>query len=339
MNGPLEADVLESVDETSDARDDHTDRRDAATAALQALVANVERVVTGKRRVVELAVIALASGGHLLVEDVPGVGKTILARSLARSIDARFARVQGAPDLLPGDVTGSTVFHQQRGEFEFVAGPLFANIVLFDELNRTTPRTQAALLEAMEEGQVTVDGVSHDLPRPHFVLATQNPVEHHGTFPLPESQLDRFAISTDVGYPTRNEEASVVRAQVLHHPIDDLEPVLTTDQVVGIQRAVRLVVVADEVIAYAVRLVDATRRHADVELGASPRASIQLVHAAQALAALRGRGHVLPDDIKELAPSVLGHRLVLRAGVGAELTDRAGLVSALLRSVPVDGDA
>ncbi len=312
------------------------DGHPAATAALRALVANIERVVTGKRRVVELAVLALASGGHLLVEDVPGVGKTVLARSLARSIDGRFARVQGAPDLLPGDVTGSTVFHQHDAEFEFVPGPLFANIVLFDELNRTTPRTQAALLEAMEEGQVTVDGVSHDLPRPHFVVATQNPVEHHGTFPLPESQLDRFAISTDVGYPTRDQEASVVRAQVLRHPLEDLEPVLTTEQIVAVRQAVRTVRVADEVIAYTVRLVDATRRDEDVELGASPRASIQLVHAAQALAALRGRGHVLPDDVKELAPAVLGHRLVLRVGARGELTDRAGLVSGLLRSVPVE---
>lgn len=332
MSGQLDTEVLADVTGSGDGG------RPSASAALRTLVDNIEHVVTGKRRVVELAVIALASGGHLLVEDVPGVGKTVLARSLARSIDARFARVQGAPDLLPGDVTGSTVFHQHEAEFEFVPGPLFANIVLFDELNRTTPRTQAALLEAMEEGQVTVDGVSHDLPGPHFVVATQNPVEHHGTFPLPESQLDRFAISTDVGYPTRDQEASVVRAQVLRHPLEDLEAVLTTDQVVALQRAVRTVTVTDEVIAYAVRLVDATRRHQDVELGASPRASIQLVHAAQALAALRGRSHVLPDDVKELAPPVLGHRLVLRVGAGGELTDRTGLVAGLLRSVPVDGD-
>lgn len=309
------------------------------TAALRALVSNVERVVTGKRRVVELAVVALASGGHLLIEDVPGVGKTVLARALARSVDASFARVQGAPDLLPADVTGTTVFHQQRGEFEFVPGPLFVQVVLVDELNRTTPRTQAALLEAMEEGQVTVDGVSHRLPTPHFVVATQNPVEHHGTFPLPESQLDRFAVATGVGYPARSDEAAIVRAQVHHHPLKDLRPVLSTADVVRLQQEVREVPVSDAVIEYAVRLTDATRRHPGVELGASPRASIQLVHAAQALAALRGRAFVLPDDVKQLAPSMLAHRIVVQAGAAGELPDRVELVAALLRSVPVDPQA
>jgi MoxR-like ATPase len=303
-----------------------------ATRALHALVDNIERVITGKRGVVELAVVALASGGHLLLEDVPGVGKTVLARALARSTDASFARVQGAPDLLPADVTGTSIYLQHKGEFSFVPGPLFAHTVLVDELNRTTPRTQAALLEAMEEGQVTVDGVSHQLPRPHFVVATQNPLEHHGTYPLPESQLDRFAIATSIGYPTPVEEAQVVRAQVQRHPLESLTPVLTTAHVVALQAAVRQVTVSDEVIAYAVRLTEATRRHPDIELGASPRASVQLTHAAQALAALRGRVYVLPDDVKDLAMVVLPHRLIVRADA-----DRHAVVATLLRQVPVDG--
>ncbi|MGH3440449.1 MAG: AAA family ATPase [Nitriliruptorales bacterium] len=311
--------------------------RDEETLAevLGLLVTNVERVVTGKRRIVELAVVALASGGHLLLEDVPGVGKTVLARALARSVEATFSRVQGAPDLLPSDVTGTTVFDQSRGGFTFVAGPLFANVVLVDELNRTTPRTQAALLESMEEGQVTVDGVSHQLPRPHFVVATQNPLEHHGTFPLPESQLDRFALATSVGYPTTADEARIVRAQVRRHPLEDLQPVVSTADIARIQERVREVQVSHALVSYAVRLVDASRDHPEVQLGASPRASIQLVHAAQALAALRGRSFALPDDVKALAPAALPHRLLLR-GAEDDLHARIALVSQLLRSVPVD---
>ncbi|MFP5310407.1 MAG: AAA family ATPase [Actinomycetes bacterium] len=307
------------------------------TAALRALVDNIEQVVTGKRRVVELVVVAVGAGGHVLLEDVPGVGKTVLARALARSIDGRFARVQGAPDLLPADVTGSSVYDQHEERFRFVPGPIFANVVLVDELNRTTPRSQAALLEAMEEGQVSVDGTSHPLPVPNVVIATQNPLEHIGTFPLPESQLDRFSIATSVGYPSRTDEVTVVRAQVHTHPLERLQPVLTTDQVAWLVRAVRAVHVSDEAVDYAVRVVEATRDHDLVELGASPRATVQLVHAAQSLAALRGRDHVLPDDVKELAPAVLPHRLVLHRGAGAEHTDRRALVQDLVRSVAVGG--
>lgn len=333
------------------------------TRALRDLVANVERVVTGKREVVELAVVAVAAGGHLLVEDVPGVGKTVLARALARSVDGTFARVQGAPDLLPGDITGTTVYtagtgrtgshpaagataatngdatpavspHQTGDDFRFVPGPIFATVVLVDELNRTTPRTQAALLEAMEEDQVTVDGVSHPLPVPHFVVATQNPEEHHGTYPLPESQLDRFSVATTVGYPTPDDEATVVRRQVRRHPLADLKSVLTTSQLADVRGAVRHVTVSDEVIDYVVRLVGATRRHQAVELGASPRASVQLIHATQALAALRDRGHVLPDDVKHLAVPVLAHRLLPRTA-GADRGDPDAIVGELLRDVPV----
>ncbi|HEX9888203.1 MAG TPA: MoxR family ATPase [Nitriliruptorales bacterium] len=308
---------------------------DSLTRSLCDLVENVERVITGKRGVVELAVVALAAGGHLLLEDIPGVGKTILARSLARSIDAQFSRVQGAPDLLPADVTGSSIYLQNRQEFQFVPGPLFANVVLMDELNRTTPRTQAALLEAMEEGQVTVDGVTHALPIPHFVVATQNPIEHAGTFPLPESQLDRFTIAVSVGYPSPRDEAAVVKAQVRRHPLDDLVPVMEKRTVDTLRRRVREIPVSDEVIDYAVRLVDGTRRHEAVELGASPRATIQLIHAAQALAALRGDEYVLPDHVKRLAPDVLSHRLVVRRGPAGDEVQGRRVVSELLTAVAV----
>jgi len=308
-----------------------------AAIGLRRLADNVEQVITGKRHVVELAVLALASGGHLLLEDVPGVGKTVLARSLARSIDGGFARVQGAPDLLPADVTGSSIYVQHLQEFEFVPGPLFANVVLVDELNRTTPRTQAALLEAMEEHQVTVDGITHDLPHPHFVVATQNPLEHVGTYPLPESQLDRFALATSVGYPTTTEESAVVRAQVLRHPLESLQPVLTVSDVARLQEQVRAVPVTDEIIAYAVRLVDGTRSHPGVELGASPRATIQLIHAAQARAAMEGRDYVLPDDVKALAPAVLAHRLIVGRGPGGDQPDKRAIVAQLLQAVPVSG--
>jgi MoxR-like ATPase len=305
------------------------------SAAMTALVDNVGRVITGKRQVVELAVVALAAGGHLLLEDVPGVGKTVLARALARSIDGRFARVQGAPDLLPTDVTGSSVYDQHQEDFRFVPGPIFANVVLVDELNRTTPRSQAALLEAMEEQQVSVDGRTHPLPRPHVVVATQNPLEHLGTFPLPESQLDRFTIATTVGYPDRADEAAVVRAQVRQHPLASLEPVLTTDQVAYLQHSVREITVSDQVVDYAVRLTEATRRHPQVELGASPRATVQLVHAGQALAALRGREFVLPDDLKALAPVCLPHRLVVGRGPAGDRPDPGAVVTDLLRTVEV----
>ncbi len=349
--GPHDSDVAAPAARPAGRLPDPRER----AGMLAAMVDNIGRVVTGKRAVVELAVVALASGGHLLVEDVPGVGKTVLARALARSIDGAFSRIQGAPDLLPADVTGSSVYDQRHEQFRFVPGPLFANVVLVDELNRTTPRSQAALLEAMEEAQVSVDGTSHRLPHPHFVIATQNPLEHVGTFPLPESQLDRFAMSTAIGYPTRDEEQAVIRAQVRRHPLDALQPVLTTEQIVGLRDAVREVPVADEVIAYAVALVDGTRAHPDVALGASPRAAIQLVHAAQALAALRGRDFVLPDDVKRLAPAVLAHRLVLQrgsngarrdAGIGTRpdgadgpLGDGARVVADLLHTVPVTAAA
>ncbi len=305
-----------------------------AGASLRALVDNVETVITGKRAIVELVVVALAAGGHVLLEDVPGVGKTMLARTVARSLDASFARVQGAPDLLPSDVTGSSIYVQHEQAFRFVPGPVFAQVVLMDELNRTTPRTQAALLEAMEEGQVSVDGTTHPLPSPHLVLATQNPLDHAGTFPLPESALDRFTIATSIGYPEPKDERHIVRARIAGAPIDQVRPVMTTDELGVVRDAVRGVGVSDEVVDYAVRLVTASRRHDRVELGASPRAAIQLVRAAQGHALLAGRGHVLPDDIQALASAVLSHRLALRGGA-TTITAGDDVVADLLRGVAV----
>jgi MoxR-like ATPase len=308
-----------------------------ATAVARRLVANVERAITGKREVVELAVVTLLAGGHLLLEDVPGVGKTLLARALARSLGGEAKRIQGAPDLLPADLTGSSVYRQDRGTFVFVPGPLFANVVLVDEANRTAPRTQAALLEAMEEGQVTVDGVTHRLPDPHFVIATQNPQEQHGTFPLPESQLDRFTAATGMGYPVPVAEAAIVRASVNGDPLDEVARVLDLPQLLATRGAVRAVAVSDETIAYAVRLVRATRAHPGVALGASPRAAVHLVAAGQARAALEGRDHVLPDDLKRLAVAVLAHRLTLARETSGELPDRRAVVADLLVRVPVAG--
>ena len=235
--------------------------RAAATTAARTLIDNIERVIRGKRRAVEAAATTLLAGGHLLIEDVPGVGKTMLARAFARSIKGSFKRIQATPDLLPSDVTGSSVFNQATRAFEFIPGPLFANVVLIDEINRTTPRTQSALLEAMDEGAVTVDGVRHVLPDPLFVIATQNPIEHHGTYPLPEGQLDRFALAMDLGYVEPRVEQEIVRAQLSSHPIDDLEGVVEPDEVSGIRAAVRATHVSDAVLGYALALTGATRDH------------------------------------------------------------------------------
>ena len=286
--------------------------------AARSLIENVERVIQGKRKQVEAAATALFSGGHLLIEDVPGVGKTMLGRAFARSIRGSFKRVQATPDLLPSDVTGTAVYNQANQRFEFIPGPVFANVVLVDEINRTTPRTQSALLEAMDEGAVTVDGVRHSLPDPLFVVATQNPLEHHGTYPLPEGQLDRFAIAMDLGYATAEVERNIVRAQLLSHPIDDLEGVIDPDEVLGVRKVVRLTHVSDVVLEYALRLTGATREHPDIELGASPRASISLVRCAQARALLDGRDFVTPDDIKRLAVPALAHRVMASAGLRLE---------------------
>jgi MoxR-like ATPase len=310
------------------------DRRSAADA-LQRMAANIETVIVGKRRVVEVAVLAVAAGGHILVEDAPGLGKTMLARSIARSIDGSFKRVQATPDLLPSDITGVSIYQQRSGEFEFHPGPVFANVVVVDEVNRTTPRTQAALLEAMEEHQVTVDGVTRHLPEPFLLIATQNPIEYHGTYPLPEGQLDRFLFATSVGYPAAEEERRVVTQQLVEHPVDRLSPVMSLSEVLGIQAECRATRVEPEVVDYAVALAAATREHPDLALGAGPRGTLGLVRAAQARALFVGREYVLPDDVKVVAPAVLGHRLVPKPQHRVAPGAGAAIVAQVLAKVPV----
>jgi len=301
------------------------------------LIENIEKVIVGKRESVELTVISLLCQGHLLIEDVPGVGKTMLARSLAKSIGCKFSRIQFTPDMLPSDVTGVSIYNQVTKEFEFRSGPIMAQIVLADEINRATPKTQAALLEAMEERQVTVDGVTHILPKPFMVLATQNPIEYEGTFPLPEAQLDRFFLRVRLGYPSANEEITVLERQQYIHPIQELEDILDSTEVMEAQEAVKSVFVSDGVKRYIVEITRRTREYPDVYLGASPRGSLALHRAGQALAALHGRDYVLPDDVKALAEAALGHRVIL--GPAARLRDLnvQEIIEEILESVPVPG--
>jgi MoxR-like ATPase len=273
---------------------------------------NVETVIVGKHDAIELIMVAMICEGHVLLEDVPGVGKTMLARSIAASIGGHFKRLQCTPDLLPNDVTGISIFNQQSGQFEFRGGPIFVNILLTDEVNRATPRTQSALLEAMQEQQVTVDGVSRPLPRPFLVIATQNPVEYEGTFPLPEAQLDRFLMRLTLGYPTAAEEKQVIVNLQREHPVNKIGRVADANELIALQKEVWEVHVDDTLQDYMVRLVAATRNHPDLSLGGSPRATLALFKTSQALAAIRGRDHVLPDDIKYLTTATLAHRLIVR---------------------------
>jgi MoxR-like ATPase len=279
------------------------------------LMGNVEKVVHGRHSAVELVVAGLLSGGHVLVQDVPGSGKTTLARALARSIGGQFRRIQGTADLLPGDITGSSMWDPARHEFIFVPGPVFTNVLLVDELNRATPRAQSALLEAMDEATVTVDGIRHPLPEPFFVVATQNPTDQYGTFPLPEGQLDRFAVALSLGANDIATERRVMREQLLRATVDELQPVLSPEELHGIQLEVRRTHVADAVLDFALAVLEGTRSHPSLRVGASSRAGLSLVRCAQAHALLSGRDYVVPDDVKILAPSVLGHRLVLSDGV------------------------
>ncbi|MCL6510657.1 MAG: MoxR family ATPase [Anaerolineae bacterium] len=301
------------------------------------LVGNVERVIFGKRDVVELTAICLLCQGHLLIEDVPGVGKTMLAKALARSIGGTFKRIQFTPDMLPSDVTGTSIYNQKTGEFEFRPGPIMAQIVLADEINRATPKTQAALLEAMEERQVTVDGVTRELQSPFLVLATQNPIEYEGTFPLPEAQLDRFLMRVSLGYPTPEQQMAILDAQQFTHPIESLEQVTDAEELVETQELLKSVYSDPLVKQYIVQLVDATRHHPDVYLGASPRGALTLFRTSQARAAVHGRDYVIPDDVKALAPATLGHRIIISPAARIKGITSADVLEELLRTTPVPG--
>ena len=307
----------------------------AVQSLAQKIVGNVERVIVGKREAIELLLVALLVEGHVLLEDVPGVGKTILARAFAQSFGADFKRLQCTPDLLPNDVTGVSVYRQPTGQFEFRAGPVFTNILLADEINRATPRTQSALLEAMQERTVTMDGVTHPLPRPFLVMATQNPIEYEGTFPLPEAQLDRFLLRFTIGYPDAAEEAQIVRNLQRAHPIESLGAVATVAEVQAAQPQVWEVHVDDSVLDYITALVRATREHRDLALGASPRGSLALFKTAQAWAALHGRDYVIPDDVKRLAPLALPHRILVKPESGLRGRTATMAVNDVLASVPV----
>jgi MoxR-like ATPase len=310
----------------------------AAVASVRALAdrvrANVSRVIVGKPTVIDRVLAALLCEGHVLLEDVPGLGKTMLARSLAQSLACTFARIQFTPDLLPSDVTGLSVYNQQQQAFEFRPGPVFTQVLLADEINRATPRTQSALLEAMEERTTTVDGRTMPLPRPFLVLATQNPIELEGTFPLPEAQLDRFLIRLRVGYPEADEEEAILERFARNNPLQDLAAVATADDLLAAQTTVRAVEVTPEVRRYVVALVRATRSQTALDLGASPRGSLALYRTAQAYAAMQGRSMVIPDDVKQMAPYVLPHRLILNPEARLRNRDLDGLVLELLAQVP-----
>jgi MoxR-like ATPase len=316
--------------------------RGAATAAAgaihevaQKVKASIERVIVGKDQVIDLVLVALFSDGHILLEDVPGIGKTTLAKSIARSIGCSFKRIQFTPDVMPSDITGINFYNQQRGEFQFRPGPIIANIVLADEINRATPRTQSALLEAMEERQVTVEGETLQLPSPFLVIATQNPIELEGTFPLPEAQLDRFFIKLKLGYPDEDEEDAILQRFEDANPLTQLEPVVSADELVRLSHLVPRVHCDASVRRYVVQIVQATRRNAAYELGASPRGSLNLFRGARALAAVRGRDYVLPDDVKFLAPYVLGHRAILSSQTRLRGRDADAVLREAVESVPV----
>jgi MoxR-like ATPase len=303
----------------------------------QRLTENVEKVIVGKSAEVQLTLVGLLCQGHLLIEDVPGVGKTTLAKTIARSLGTSFNRIQFTPDMLPSDVTGVSIFNQQTRQFEFRPGPIMAQVVLADEINRATPKTQAALLEAMEEKQITVDGATYMLPRPFMVLATQNPIEYEGTFPLPEAQLDRFLLRLSLGYPSMADEINVLNRQQFTHPVDELQQVVSVEELIQAQTDVRHVHVDAQIKNYIVEVVTQTRKHPDVYLGASPRGSLALFRTAQARAALNGRDYVIPDDVKALAEGALAHRVIIGPAARIKDISARSVIRDLLAHVPVPG--
>lgn len=308
---------------------------ESTAGLLHRVVDEVEKAIVGKRHMVELAVLTLLCDGHLLIEDIPGVGKTTLAKALARAIGGKFRRIQFTPDLLPADVTGTNVFNPKTLGFELHPGPVFANVILADEINRATPKTQSSLLECMEERQVTIDGVSHPLPKPYFVIATQNNVEMLGTYPLPEAQMDRFFIRLSLGYPALHDEVMILSRQQQEHPLQHVQQAADPEQIVQAQQEIRTIFVHDAVRNYIVNLVNATRRHPHVQLGASPRGSLNLMHAGQAYAVLQGRDYVLPDDVKAVATAVLSHRLILKPEARVRGVDPAQVIAEVLQQVAV----
>ncbi|MFH1061285.1 MAG: MoxR family ATPase [Candidatus Omnitrophota bacterium] len=299
------------------------------------LIANIEKVIIGKREAVELCLATLISRGHILIEDVPGLGKTMLARAIALSINADFKRLQFTPDILPSDITGVSIYNQKTQEFEPRPGPIFANIVLADEINRTTPRTQSGLLECMQEGKVTIDGVSYPLPVPFFVIATENPIEFQGTYPLPEAQMDRFLMCISIGYPSAEEENMIVQRQVKNHPIENMKSVVDLDQIKLLQEKVTTVHISPEIMSFITTIVRATRMHPEILLGASPRGSLALMQASRAIALIDGRDFVIPDDVKKMAFFTLGHRIVLKTEAQVEGVTKQKVITEVLRSVAV----